>query len=142
MKLYIDQHQNMAFVSSLATSHHRPSASVMQRFSYMFINIPGGLKWHILILSSWKTLFHVLQSWWIVFLPRDWVQNCFFLDAFTDFPRQNGCCIILLSMVLVYVFSRGLYYNLCVYMSGFLCTVFLLKGTVMHTHIHICSSDT
>ena len=62
-----------------------------------------------------------------MFLPQDWIKNCFFLDAFPDFPRQNGCCS--LSMVHVYIFSHGLCYKLCIYMSAFLCTVLLLEGT-------------
>ena len=64
-------------------------------------------------------------------------------DAFPDFPRQSGCCS--LSMVHVYIFSQGLCYDLCIYMSAFLCTVLLLEGTVIHiyTHvIHSCIPDT
>lgn len=64
-------------------------------------------------------------------------KNCFFLDAFTDLPRQNGYCIIISSMRIIYIFSHDLRYNLFIDISAFLYTVFLFEGIVIYMYIYV-----
>ena len=112
------------------------------RLVKVFMHVHKHTRW---CLMTQTYSFYLENSSYFTFLvncvsPTRLSSKLLLLDAFPDFPRQNGS----LSTVHVYVFSHGLCYNLCICMSAFLCTVLLLEGTVIHIYTHvicICVSD-